>query len=164
MHTNLSKINPVHLAQISDTIQILIDNPTILHALKQIIQEQCQTPHPAPSNNHQVMLLNKKLCTIVLQALINIHNSQHVNALGQDERDFSMQGIGNAATELVKKSDPNAKVHSRLASRVLTEGLGLAERSQQPKTRRDVLIYTSEELEALANRFGLKMESDPIAK
>lgn len=104
------------------------------------------------------VLINDRQMTlpaVVLQALVDIHYSNKINLLGQDERDLTMKGITERCKVIMSDIDPDAKIHPRLTSKTLNDELGLPRRKPHPVFRRDMVIYEEEELTALMQRFGI---------
>lgn len=97
------------------------------------------------------------LPAVVVQALVDIHNTKKVNILGQDERDFTFKGIAERCNQILQDIDPDTRIHARMISKTLSEDLGLLKRRKHPESRRDMVEYDEEELKALMQRFGIEV-------
>lgn len=104
-------------------------------------------------------LINDRQMTLpalVVQALADLHCTPHVNVLGEDDRDFSMQGLAKTVQGLMNDIDPDFKVTAKRIGDVLREELGLVRRKEGAYHRRSEVIYDEDELLALMLRFGIQ--------
>lgn len=104
-------------------------------------------------------LINDRQMTLpalVVQALADLHCTPHVNVLGEDDRDFSMQGLAKTVQGLMNDIDPDFKVTAKRIGDVLREDLGLVRRKEGAYHRRSEVLYDEDELLALMLRFGIQ--------
>ncbi|HMS85076.1 MAG TPA: hypothetical protein PKD12_15630 [Nitrospira sp.] len=106
---------------------------------------------------NEVLISDRRMTfpALVVQALANIQSNPQHTLMG-DVRDFSMKAIAQKVQALASEFDPDLKVNGNKISRCLSEDLGLVKRDKDTKNRRDVLVFTEEELQALMGRFGIE--------
>ena len=96
------------------------------------------------------------LAAVVVQVLVDLHHTEKVDVLGQDARDFSMQGLAHTVQSVMVDIDPDFKISARKVGKVLSEELGLVGRHTDPYSRRSILKYEEDELYSLMSRYGIK--------
>ena len=106
---------------------------------------------------NEVLISDRRMTfpAMVVQALANIQAHPQKTLMG-DVRDFSMKAIAGKVSAMAGEFDPDLKVNGSKISKCLNEDLGLVKRNKDPKNRRDVLIFSEDELNALMNRFGIE--------
>lgn len=135
------------LNQVTMALKSIIDDPDMREEIDTFIRA------------YNATLINDRqmsLPAIILQAIADLHYTKKVNVLGEDMRDFSMQGIAEEAKRILLDVDPDAKVNGTIVSKTLSDDLGLNRRGRQKETRRKTLLYDEEELLVLMKRYGIE--------
>lgn len=110
---------------------------------------------------NEVLISDRRMTfpAMVVQALANIQANPQKTLMG-DVRDFSMKAIALKVQAMANEFDPDLRVNGNKISKCLNEDLGLVKRDQDRKSRRDVLVFSGDELGALMNRFGIEAEEE----
>jgi hypothetical protein len=135
------------LNQVTMALKSIIDDPDMREEIDTFIRAY-----------NDVLISDRQMSmpAVILQAVAELHYSTKVNILGEDERDFSMQGIADVARTIMADIDPDAKVSAKIVGNVLGGDLGLVRRHPHPRTRRSMLVYDEDELITLMTRYGIE--------
>jgi hypothetical protein len=109
---------------------------------------------------NEVLINDRQMTTpaMVVQALAQIYWTKNpLNLMGEDERDFSMKGIGAVAKQIGDEIDPDIKWSAKRVGQILSEDLGLTKRRQHPRRRRSEVVFEESELQALMSRYGIQI-------
>ena len=136
------------LNQVTMALKAMVDDPDVLDDITTFVRAYNET-----------LISDRQLTlpAVVVGVLAEVWYGQAKNLLGEDLRDFSMQGLAEKTQEVLNELDPDVRVSPNKLSKLLTEDLGLNRRETDTRLHkgRQLVAFEEEELLNLMQRYGI---------